>query len=62
MKLVIQIPCLNEEKSLPVTLKALPLPCPALWSQSYTTITDGATFMAPSVLFTLGENHEINTI
>lgn len=24
MKLVIQIPCLNEEKSLPVTLKALP--------------------------------------
>lgn len=43
MKLVIQIPCLNEEKSLPVTLKALPEHIEGIDEIEILIINDGST-------------------
>lgn len=43
MKLVIQIPCLNEEKSLPVTLEALPKHIDGIDEIEVLVIDDGST-------------------
>jgi glycosyltransferase involved in cell wall biosynthesis len=43
MKLVIQIPCLNEEASLPVTLADLPRSLPGIDRIEYLVIDDGST-------------------
>ncbi len=43
MKLVIQIPCLNEEASLPVTLADLPRSLPGIDSIELLVIDDGSS-------------------
>ena len=43
MKLIIQIPCHNEEKALPVTLEALPRELPGVDSIEWLVIDDGST-------------------
>ena len=42
MKLVIQIPCCNEEKTLPVTLKSLPRHVEGFDSVEWLVIDDGS--------------------
>jgi glycosyltransferase involved in cell wall biosynthesis len=43
MKLIIQIPCYNEEKTLPVTLKELPRKLPGIDAVEWLIIDDGST-------------------
>jgi len=43
MKLVIQIPCFNEESSLPITLSELPKAVPGFDSVEWLVIDDGST-------------------
>src|SRR5687768_745491 len=43
MKLVIQIPCLNEAESLPVTLAELPRSVPGFDSVLWLVVDDGST-------------------
>src|SRR3954453_16767072 len=43
MKLIIQIPCLNEEDSLPVTLRDLPRQVPGFEAVEWLIVDDGST-------------------
>jgi len=43
MKLIIQIPCLNEEASLPTTLAALPRSLPGIDRVEWLIVDDGST-------------------
>ncbi len=43
MKLIIQIPCLNEEKTLPVTLKDIPKQIEGVDEVEVLVIDDGST-------------------
>ena len=43
MKLIIQIPCYNEEKTLPITLKELPREVPGFDKVEWLIIDDGST-------------------
>jgi len=43
MKLIIQIPCYNEEKTLPITLSALPREVPGIDTVEWLVINDGST-------------------
>src|SRR4051794_33184031 len=43
MKLIIQIPCLNEEATLPVTLADLPREVPGFDTVEWLVIDDGST-------------------
>ena len=42
MKLIIQIPCFNEEQTLPVTLAALPKDVPGIDEVEWLVIDDGS--------------------
>ncbi len=54
MKLVIQIPCLNEEASLPVTLRDLPRAIPGLDTIEILVIDDGSHDRTSEVAHELG--------
>jgi glycosyltransferase involved in cell wall biosynthesis len=54
MKLVIQIPCLNEEATLPVTLADLPRSVPGFDSVEFLVIDDGSTDRTSEVARELG--------
>src|SRR3954468_13718108 len=43
MKLIIQIPCFNEERTLPVTLRDLPRELPGFDSVEWLIVDDGST-------------------
>ncbi|MEI9959631.1 MAG: glycosyltransferase [Limisphaerales bacterium] len=43
MKLVIQIPCFNEEKTLPETLRDLPKSIPGIDKIEILVVDDGST-------------------
>ncbi len=57
MKLIIQIPCLNEEKNLPATIADLPKHIPDIDDIEYLVISDGSTDRTVEVARELGVHH-----
>ena len=57
MKLIIQIPCLNEEETLPVTLADLPREVPGFESVEWLIIDDGSTDRTVEVARENGVDH-----
>jgi glycosyltransferase involved in cell wall biosynthesis len=59
MKLIIQIPCFNEEQTLGATLKALPRALPGVDVIEYLVIDDGSTDDTAAVARALGVHHVV---
>ncbi|HUJ25947.1 MAG TPA: glycosyltransferase [Myxococcales bacterium] len=59
MKLVIQVPCFNEEASLPVTLAALPRQLPGIDVIEYLVVDDGSSDRTVEVAKSLGVHHVV---
>jgi glycosyltransferase involved in cell wall biosynthesis len=57
LKLVIQIPCYNEEATLPLTLQDLPRALPGVDQVEYLVIDDGSTDRTAEVAQELGVHH-----
>jgi glycosyltransferase involved in cell wall biosynthesis len=57
MKLIIQIPCLNEEETLPVTLRDLPSEVPGFDAVEWLVIDDGSTDRTIEVAREHGVHH-----
>src|SRR5687768_8595008 len=57
MKLIIQIPCLNEEETLPVTLRDLPREVPGFETVEWLIIDDGSTDRTVEVARENGVDH-----
>jgi glycosyltransferase involved in cell wall biosynthesis len=60
MKLIIQIPCYNEESSLPITVAALPRVLPRIDIIEYLVIDDGSTDHTVQVARALGVHHVVS--
>ena len=60
MKVVIQIPCYNEEKALPVTLDALPRSLPGVDEVEWLIIDDGSTDQTAEVALAHGVDHIVS--
>src|SRR5687768_1191994 len=56
-KLIIQIPCLNEERTLPATLAALPRQVPGVDAVEWMVIDDGSTDRTVEVARANGVDH-----
>ncbi len=59
MKCIIQIPCLNEEKTLPVTLNDLPKSLPGIDEIEILVIDDGSTDRTVAVARECGVHHVV---
>jgi glycosyltransferase involved in cell wall biosynthesis len=59
MKLIIQIPCLNEESSLPATLADLPRSVAGFSSVEWLIVDDGSTDQTVQVARDLGVDHVV---
>ena len=57
MKLVIQLPCFNEEKTLPDSVVGLPREVPGFDEVEYLVIDDGSTDRTSEVAKSLGIRH-----
>lgn len=57
MKLIIQIPCFNEEETLPITLADLPRELPGVTSIEWLVIDDGSTDRTAEVARARGVDH-----
>src|SRR3712207_4771417 len=57
MKLIIQIPCLDEEATLPVTLRELPRDVPGFDEVEWLVVDDGATDRTVEVAREHGVDH-----
>ena len=60
MKLIIQIPCLNEEEVLPETLMALPRDVPGFDKVEWLIIDDGSTDKTVEVAKEFGADHVVS--
>ena len=60
MKLVIQIPCLNEEATLPATIRDFPREVPGFSSVEFLVIDDGSTDRTVSVAEKSGADHVLS--
>jgi glycosyltransferase involved in cell wall biosynthesis len=60
MKLIIQIPCYNESKTLPITVKALPKRVPGFSKVEYLVINDGSTDDTSTVAKKCGVHHIVS--
>jgi glycosyltransferase involved in cell wall biosynthesis len=58
-KLVIQIPCYNEEQTLPITLASLPTSLPGIDQVEWLVIDDGSTDGTATVARAHGVNHVV---
>ena len=57
MKLIIQIPCLNEEKTLPLVIKDIPKKIDGVDKVEILVVDDGSTDRTPEVAKELGVDH-----
>jgi len=57
MKLIIQIPCLNEAETLPITLRDLPRRVPGFEAVEWLVIDDGSTDRTIAVAREHGVDH-----
>lgn len=60
MKVIIQIPCYNEEESLPVTLSALPRQLPGIDCVEWLIINDGSSDKTVEIACGYGVDHIIS--
>jgi glycosyltransferase involved in cell wall biosynthesis len=60
MKLVIQIPCLNEAETLPQTLRDLPREVPGFDSVEWLVVDDGSTDGTPNVALREGADYVLS--
>jgi glycosyltransferase involved in cell wall biosynthesis len=60
MKLIIQIPCYNEENTLPVTVEALPREIPGVDSIEYLVVNDGSRDKTAEVARRCGVHHVVS--
>lgn len=60
MKLIIQIPCFNEEKTLPEVFKEMPVSIPGISTIEYQIIDDGSTDRTIEIAKELGVNHIVS--
>lgn len=60
MKLIIQIPCFNEEETLPVTLKDLPREIPGINKVEWLIINDGSSDKTVEIAKEHGVDHVVN--
>ncbi|HSX31050.1 MAG TPA: glycosyltransferase family 2 protein [Candidatus Saccharimonadales bacterium] len=59
MKVIIQIPCLNEEKTLPLVMRDMPKKIPGVDVLEYLVVDDGSTDKTIEVAKKLGVHHII---
>ncbi|MDK6856767.1 glycosyltransferase, partial [Aerococcus sp. UMB7533] len=57
MKLFVQVPCLNEEKTLPLVLESIPKEIPGIDSIEILIIDDGSTDATVEVAKSYGVTH-----
>lgn len=57
MKLIIQIPCYNEEATLPLTLRELPTALPGIDQVEYLVVDDGSADRTVEIARSLGVHH-----
>ena len=57
MKLIIQIPCYNEERTLPATIEALPRVLPGVDEVEYLIVDDGSTDRTAEIAAELCVHH-----
>ena len=60
MKLIIQIPCFNEEKTLPLVFEGMPRHIPGIDVIEYQIIDDGSTDNTVKVARSLGVHHVVS--
>ena len=60
MKLIIQIPCLNEEETLPVTIRDIPRKIKGVSSVEILIINDGSTDKTIEIAKSLGVDHIVS--
>ena len=59
-KLIIQLPCLNEEETLPIALAALPRSVPGFDSVEWLIVDDGSTDRTVEVAQAHGVDHVVS--